>query len=255
MAKTCAICKRSISAFECFFRGRAKIKDGFVCKDCILKTGKDTLPGAPEYTAKQVLSLINGKWEGPDFCNPNHIILPNQQFCFDQSCKKLLICGNIYDFKDLYSFETRENNNTIHQSGIKHAVAGGVLFGPAGAVVGAIAGHGSHDVCSLLAITITLTPIQPKKVTLVFLSREVAVESEDYRKAKSKMNYAIFILQRIVDDNIAKGIIKLNQSTSNGESIQPISKADEIRKFKDLFDEGAITQDEFDAMKKQVLGL
>ena len=34
-----------------------------------------------------------------------------------------------------------------------------------------------------------------------------------------------------------------------------ISLADEIKKFKDLLDMGAITQEEFDAKKKQLLGL
>ncbi|WP_397544849.1 SHOCT domain-containing protein [Ruminococcus sp.] len=33
------------------------------------------------------------------------------------------------------------------------------------------------------------------------------------------------------------------------------SVADEIRKFKELLDIGAITQEEFDAKKKQLLGL
>ena len=34
-----------------------------------------------------------------------------------------------------------------------------------------------------------------------------------------------------------------------------LSAADELKKFKDLLDIGAITQEEFDAKKKQLLGL
>ena len=37
--------------------------------------------------------------------------------------------------------------------------------------------------------------------------------------------------------------------------IQPLSAADEIQKFKALLDAGVITQEEFDAKKKQLLGL
>ena len=33
------------------------------------------------------------------------------------------------------------------------------------------------------------------------------------------------------------------------------SSADELKKFKDLFDSGVITQEEFDAKKKQILKL
>jgi hypothetical protein len=35
----------------------------------------------------------------------------------------------------------------------------------------------------------------------------------------------------------------------------PINAADEIKKFKELLDSGAITQEEFDAKKKQLLGI
>lgn len=37
--------------------------------------------------------------------------------------------------------------------------------------------------------------------------------------------------------------------------IQQISAADELKKFKELLDMGIITQEEFDAKKKQLLGL
>ena len=35
----------------------------------------------------------------------------------------------------------------------------------------------------------------------------------------------------------------------------PFSTADELKKFKELLDSGIITQEEFDAKKKQLLGL
>lgn len=41
----------------------------------------------------------------------------------------------------------------------------------------------------------------------------------------------------------------------NGSTTAAISPADEIRKFKDLLDEGIITQEEFDEKKKQLLGM
>jgi predicted Zn-dependent peptidase len=34
-----------------------------------------------------------------------------------------------------------------------------------------------------------------------------------------------------------------------------VSTADELKKFKELLDSGVITQEEFDAKKKQLLGL
>ena len=39
------------------------------------------------------------------------------------------------------------------------------------------------------------------------------------------------------------------------QSTSPTSNADELKKYKDLLDNGIITQEEFDAKKKQLLGL
>ena len=39
------------------------------------------------------------------------------------------------------------------------------------------------------------------------------------------------------------------------QQVNNVSPADELRKYKELLDDGIITQDEFDAKKKQILGL
>ena len=45
------------------------------------------------------------------------------------------------------------------------------------------------------------------------------------------------------------------KSTQNTSQTIQVSNADEIKKFKQLFDEGIITKDEFDKKKKELLGL
>ena len=47
----------------------------------------------------------------------------------------------------------------------------------------------------------------------------------------------------------------LSNSNNSKEQAIPYSNADEIRKYKGLLDDGIITQEEFDAKKKQLLGL
>lgn len=55
-------------------------------------------------------------------------------------------------------------------------------------------------------------------------------------------------LADINDDDIAR--LNAQQNSTN-----TVSSADELKKFKDLLDSGIITQEEFDAKKKQLLGL
>ena len=47
----------------------------------------------------------------------------------------------------------------------------------------------------------------------------------------------------------------LKTDSSQNTTIQTISSADELKKYKELLDEGIITQTEFDAKKKQLLNL
>ncbi len=48
---------------------------------------------------------------------------------------------------------------------------------------------------------------------------------------------------------------KIINKSSRVPMTQPLSSADELKKYKDLLDQGIITQEEFDAKKKQLLGL
>lgn len=57
-----------------------------------------------------------------------------------------------------------------------------------------------------------------------------------------------------VSDYILKQIERYKKG-SNSPIIMNTSSADEIKKYKDLLDEGIISQEEFDAKKKQLLGL
>ena len=62
-----------------------------------------------------------------------------------------------------------------------------------------------------------------------------------------------------VFDTISKLLIERQEDKKQKETVikQEIhqSNADELKKFKDLLDSGVITQEEFDAKKKQLLGL
>lgn len=57
-------------------------------------------------------------------------------------------------------------------------------------------------------------------------------------------------LMRITEDELEK----LNEEKRSSTSV-PTSCADELKKLKELLDSGVITQEEFDAKKKQLLGL
>ncbi len=56
-----------------------------------------------------------------------------------------------------------------------------------------------------------------------------------------------------INDKIHETLLSLKEPKK--ETVQKSSEADEILKFKNLFDNGIITQEEFEQKKKQLLGL
>ena len=55
-------------------------------------------------------------------------------------------------------------------------------------------------------------------------------------------------IRKLIEENMKNTSTVINQ-------YQSLSGAEELRKFKQLLDDGIITQEEFDAKKKQILGL
>ncbi len=55
--------------------------------------------------------------------------------------------------------------------------------------------------------------------------------------------------------DILENYRKSKKETQNATVVMQTSAADELKKFKELLDSGVITQEEFDAKKKQLLGL
>lgn len=71
-------------------------------------------------------------------------------------------------------------------------------------------------------------------------------------------NFGIIVIEKM--EEIANYIRKrIDEIKTNGDAVQnvvsSISPADELKKFKELLDAEIITQEEFDAKKKQLLGI
>ena len=79
------------------------------------------------------------------------------------------------------------------------------------------------------------------------------VNREAVEKAREQVAKAINAEAREIKDYIEN--IILNRSKNQGTVVQQASPAEELKKFKELLDMGVISQEEFDAKKKQILGL
>jgi len=153
--------------------------------------------------------------------------------------------SKIYNYSDIVDFELLEDGESIASGGLGRALVGGVLFGGVGAIVGGVTGtKKSKPICTNLKVKITTNNINNPVEYVDFINTSTKKDSIIYKTWFDLAQKCLSTLQLIVNEN-----------QEEVKEIPAGSEADEILKLKKLLDQGIITQEEFDAKKKQLLGL
>jgi hypothetical protein len=157
--------------------------------------------------------------------------------------------ARIYSYSDIIDFEMLEDGESVASGGLGRALVGGVLFGSVGAIVGGITGKKeTKTICKSLKIKITVMDMAAPAVYIILFENDAGIRKSDkaYKDIYILAHECLSTLQLICE----------SQKPGN-EPLRSdyISNADEIMKYKELLDVGAITQEEYDAKKKQLLGL
>ena len=123
------------------------------------------------------------------------------------------------------------------------AAAGGLLFGGAGAVVGSVAGKKQKAMINKISVRVNFNNrwIQTEEIILI-----------STQTARNSITYKLTIDQAHKLKQLLESCSQTSTATSPTDTS---STADEIRKYKQLLDDGIISQEEFDAKKKQLLNL
>lgn len=160
----------------------------------------------------------------------------------------------IYNYSDIIDFELLEDENSITKGGLGRAAAGGLLFGGVGAVVGGVTGgKKSKAVCSSLRLRITVKDMNKSAVYVNFLNVDTKKSSFVYKARFDYAQQCVATLQLICDQLEAEAAATAAEAGQAPSS--SLSAAEEIKQFKELMDAEIITAEEFEAKKKQLLGL
>lgn len=237
MANTCPVCGGKLGLLN-----REKSADGLICAGCSnffysklgFRAAKQSTAALADYWAtlerrRKAFKETDSIYDGDALFVS--IDKPNRLFCIghrsgDKGPRM------IYSFDEVAGYESDADDVMVTQSvgGIGRAVVGAAVAGPVGAIVGA------------------------------------STAKSETRKGRSKENVSIrFELplgeQVLPVQKYPGGITEfLKECTSGKEkAAQPTtaagSVADELLKFKQLLDLGAITEDEYAAKKSQLLGM
>lgn len=156
----------------------------------------------------------------------------------------------IYDFKDIIKVELDENGNKyVSQNGVLRAVVGSAIFGGVGAIVGATTATKSHTINSLNVIVYT-SRISDPVITIPLIISPVSDSSALYSRNKADAIKLMGMLNAIAMQNTSS-----NSKPDEKSPEAPSSAADELAKYKKLLDDGAISEEEYSAVKKRLLNL
>lgn len=235
---------------------RFKFQEGWICPDCFKRAGyKMTTP-----IKKKTLTEIKADTKAyaasqkklTDFTPTKKI---GNFFEVDEKRKQWLVPDGffggkknprIYEYKDILDCELLEDGDSLTKGGLGRAVAGGLLFGGVGAIVGGATGRRkTKSVVTSLKVKITVKNAQEPAVYIPLIKTTTKTNSFTYKALAKSAQDIVATIAVIMDEN---------RDASADAGVQNTA-ADEIRKYKQLLDEGVITEKEFADKKKQLLGL
>ena len=272
--KLCPICQENkLGIF-----GSEKILDGRICEKCLNKIGlklaaisnenivklenlniqkvssmiengekfdyrieKEKLKSEKEQSKQDYKDLVNSFKENGALSWESGILVDSkkERFLFK---KNLLREEKVEPFSGLVSIEPifRSNGKTKHH-GVTRGIIGGATFGLAGAVVGASSGHKDYTVVSKMSLILRFSDDFTFEIKLISTETKIGIITT---QAEKRMNNYITFLNNIIEQNSLSATPSVSQE---------LSIADELKKFKELLDLGAITQEEFEIQKSKLL--
>ncbi|MFZ4908211.1 SHOCT domain-containing protein [Enterococcus thailandicus] len=259
MAKSCVICTDKIGALT----GKIKLSDGnYVCKKCFSHAGFTSsvadIQTVQSLSTEQIKTKFSSnssnlsakdiqKKKSEYFKKNSDIIIGD--IIFNDKDKALLIkksmlmnrAQDIVKYDEIQTFTPIFLGGKIKKHhGITRALVGGVLVGPIGALIGAGTGGKEWESINRLGIEIYLKDNRVIKYDLI--NNETKINSLAGKNSFDQYNHLSAKLESILS----------NQTNS---SVEATSEADEIRKYKELLDDGIISQEEFNTKKKELLNL
>lgn len=246
----------------------AIIKDSQkLCKECTCKIDIDSSI-RPFQSAEDIKKHLIFRDENlnlfKNFSTTREVKCSYGYFREDAKLKKWYICivhkgqeiGNenptLYNYEDIIDYELTMDGEQVAKGGLGSTVAGGLMFGGAGAIVGSNVGKKTtSSIIKSMQIRISLNHPYITEEKVVFATHDgIKVGGYDYNKFKTEADNTISFLDSLCAKAAAEKALAANTAQPSA-----ISSADEILKYKNLLDSGIISQEEFDAKKKQLLGL
>jgi hypothetical protein len=157
--------------------------------------------------------------------------------------KKIVITkngsGKLYDYSDLTGVEVEIDGNQASSANLTGAAVGGILFGGAGAVVGAMTKSKTHKIIKL---KLYFSDVHNPTSHIFFLNQ----------RSETSILYPIVKNALIEVDEWYGRMSSILKQQTNTTQTKSVSIADEITKLTQLMVSGVISDEEFTKAKSQL---
>lgn len=259
--QTCPVCGKELK----FLNRRRIVRGLYICNDCedrsaINRYTKQIRKYAPQDALNIVINKIQ-KVENFTVTKSadDYMLIDDDRKLWTVPYAATIIKNTpkidpelIFRYDEIESYELVEDGNLLAKGGKGLPPIGGLLFGSDGS--GFSANSEERNVCENLQIRINLNNMATPKVFVNLIFKETDKDKKSYGQSFLTAQKILSILEFIChkDGSVhAAGEIE-DKKTERAEKPSP---ADEIRKYKELLDMGAITQEEYDAKKAKLLDL
>lgn len=256
--KVCAIC-HGFDDMGLF--ARVVFQDQIICKNCFNKSfplvyncrAQELIGITNEYTFEEYKAKFNDFIRSIEIADNFKSTYNAEPIAlFNDDTKQMLfyteITNNdakrkgssvVIQYDQIIDYALLEDDMTVADA--QSALAGAIIAGTTGAVLAT--NTVKNNLCTKLQLKISTKGIDTPAFYCNIINGQIRKDSPTYNNAYTITQNAIAKLQQIISA----------QDTSKTPSV--ISSADEIRKYKSLLDDGIISEEEFNAKKKQLLGL
>lgn len=164
--------------------------------------------------------------------------------------KSFLSDPQFINYSDIISYRiNQQGHNETKKHGITRAIVGGAIAGGVGAVVGATTGGKQTDYIDHLGIIVNLKDGNNFEIVFIRKIEKIRSDSFSARDASSRANSLISILDAIIANNQSS----LSEKSPTHSTDAWDKKADQLKKYKQLLDDKAISQEEYNDIKAKIL--
>lgn len=183
------------------------------------------------------------------------LTLDNRGILIDEKNKKLAISTNdslspiIYNFDDIMSYELIEDGNQEIQGKGFETLAAGKFFGPNAALATASSSKTVNQYCTSLYVIIHIKGIENENSKIILIESRLNKTDSWYRALYDFGKNIVITLDKIININKEES----KQKSYTKEISEENSAVDNIKKLKELLDMDAITKEEYEEKKKELL--